>query len=95
MSRPDTQPSTGLTVARGHTVADVAARYRVGEDKVRGWIKAGRLAAVNTASARCGRPRFVVTPEALRAFEAAASACPPPAPPRRRRRAAVRDYYPD
>jgi hypothetical protein len=73
----------------------VARRYRVSPDKVRGWIKSGRLAAVNTASGRCGRPRFVVMPEALRAFEVAASACPPTAPPRRRRRTAQVDYYPD
>jgi hypothetical protein len=88
-AEPRTAPSAGFTVA------DIAARYRVSPDKVRAWIKAGRLAAVNTALARCGRPRFVVTPEALRAFEAAAAACPPPAPPRRWRRTAQVDYYPD
>jgi hypothetical protein len=80
--------------AAGFTVADVARRYRVSPDRVRGWIRSRRLAAVNTAAARCGRPRFVVTPEAMRAFEAAASACPPPAPPKRRKRIAQVDYYP-
>ena len=29
--------------ARGYTVADVAARYRVSPDKVRGWINRGEL----------------------------------------------------
>jgi hypothetical protein len=52
----------------GFTVADIAARYRVGQDKVRGWIKRGELAAVNTSAALCGRPRDVVTPEALAKF---------------------------
>ena len=57
--------------ARGHTVADVAARYRVGADKVRKWIEIGELTAVNTAASLCGRPRWVVSAEALAAFEAA------------------------
>ena len=46
--------------ARGLTVADVARRYRVGEDKVRAWIRGGELKALNTAMSGCGKPRFVV-----------------------------------
>src|SRR4051794_21965418 len=53
----------------GYTVADVARRLRVGEDKVRGWIARGELAAINTATALCGKPRWVIPPEALAAFE--------------------------
>jgi hypothetical protein len=53
----------------GYTVADVAARYRVSPDKVRAWIDRGELAAVNTAANLCGRPRYVITPQALAAFE--------------------------
>jgi hypothetical protein len=78
----------------GLTVADLARRYRVSPDKVRAWIRRGELAAVNTASALCGKPRWVVTAEALAAFEKRRGG-PPPAPPRRRRRPAVVDYYPD
>jgi hypothetical protein len=82
------------------TVADVARRYRVGEDKVRAWIARGELPAINTAAVLCGRPRWVITPDALAAFERGRRGGPPPKPaPRRRRRPAatsgVIDYYPD
>ena len=84
-----------LTAARGFTVADLAARYRVGEDKIRAWIRAGLLRAINTSSASCARPRFVILPEHLAAFEQARSACRPPKPPRRRKRTGQVDFYPD
>jgi hypothetical protein len=80
---------------RGLTVADVARRYRVSPDRVRGWIRAGELApAVNTASALCRKPRFVVTPEALALFERRRSAALPPKPVRRKRAPAGRDWFP-
>ena len=79
----------------GYTVRDVARRYRVGEDKVRAWIKAGELAAINTAAALCAKPRFVVTPEALKQFELRRAAGPTPKTPKRRRKNREIDYYPD
>lgn len=83
-------------VVGGLTVADVAKRYRVGEDKVRTWIRRGDLAAINTAATLCAKPRFVVTPEALADFERTRQVGPPLKPcPRRRRRHAVVDFYPD
>ena len=82
-------------LAPGFTVADLAARYRVGEDKVRAWIKAGELKAINTSAALCARPRYVVTADALEAFERRRSVTPPPKTKRRRRKAEFVDYYPD
>lgn len=80
----------------GYTVADLAARYRVGEDKVRAWIKAGELIAINTAAAICAKPRFVVTADALAAFERRRAVGPPPPPKKtRKRKTAHKDYYPD
>jgi hypothetical protein len=106
--RINDQPASGLpmsqdailspaldTFARGWRVADVARRYRVGEDKVRSWIMRGELAAVNTAESLCGRPRWVILPDALAAFETKRAGGPPPTPPRRRRRPALIDYYAD
>jgi hypothetical protein len=81
--------------ASGLTVRDVAARYRVSPDKVRGWIARGELGAVNTASVLCGKPRWVVTREALTEFERRRAGGSPPKPPRRRRRPAMIDYFPD
>jgi hypothetical protein len=81
--------------AAGLTVADVARRYRVGPDKVRSWIVRGELAAVNTAAALCGRPRWVVTADALAAFEQRRAGGPPPRPQRRRKRTALVDFYPE
>jgi hypothetical protein len=85
---PTARPACGLTVA------DVAARYRVGADKVRLWIARGELSAINTAAALCGRPRWVITPEALAAWERSRQAGPPPKPTRRRKRTAMVDFYP-
>jgi transposase len=81
--------------ASGLTVKEVAHRYRVGEDKVRAWIRRGELRAINTATITCARPRFVVPPEALSEFEQRRTIAPPN-PQRKRRRAAHQiDFYPD
>jgi hypothetical protein len=79
----------------GLTVRDVAARYRVSPDKVRLWIVRGELAAINTASLRCGKPRYVVTADALAAFERRRACGQTPRPTRRRKRTSEVDYYPD
>jgi hypothetical protein len=79
----------------GLTVRDVARRYRVSPDKVRAWIRRGDLQAVNTATVLCGRPRWIILPDALAAFERPRDSTPPPKPPRRRRQPEIVDYYPD
>jgi transposase len=80
----------------GYTPREIAKRYRVSPDKVRGWIKRGELVAINTAPRLCGKPRWVITPEALARFEAGRQAIAPPKPmTRRRRQPAMVDYYPD
>ncbi len=87
--------AAGCTTGHGFTVADLAKRYRVGEDRVRAWIKSGLLKAVNTADVACGKPRFVVLPEALTEFERTRSTAPLPKLPRRRRPADQIDFFPD
>lgn len=81
--------------AIGLTVADVARRYRVGEDKVRSWIAKGELKAINTATVLCGKPRFVVLPDHLAEFEKLRAAGPAPKPQRRKRPTQPIDFYPD
>ena len=82
-------------IAAGYTTAEIARRYRVGEDKVRAWIKAGELEAINTSAVICGKPRYVVTPEALERFERGRAATPTQKAQRRKRGGAIKDYYPD
>ena len=79
----------------GLTVADVARRYRVSPDKVRAWIRSGELACVNTAAVLCARPRYVVLPDALAAFERRRAGGPPPQPARRCKRREMVDFFPD
>ena len=78
----------------GLTVREVAKRYRVSPDKIRGWIKRGELAAINTATVLCRRPRFVILPEHLAEFEKKLAAAPPPKPRRRKKPAGLVDYFP-
>jgi excisionase family DNA binding protein len=82
------QPGAGLTVQ------DAARRYRVSPDKIRAWIARGELRAINTSTAKCGRPRFVIPPEALEEFERSRSAGPAPKAKRRPRRPELVDYWP-
>src|SRR5262245_4969728 len=83
------QPGAGLTVE------NLARRYRVSPDKIRGWIARGELRAINTAIAVCGKPRWVITPDALAAFEQKRLGGPTPKPQRRRRTPSVIDFYSD
>jgi hypothetical protein len=81
--------------ARGYTTSDLAAYFRVSEDKIRGWIIRGEMRACNTATRLSGRPRYVVSPNALAEFERKRSAAPPPKPRRIRKRPLEVDYFPD
>jgi excisionase family DNA binding protein len=87
MPPADTAPAGG-----GLVVREVAKVLRVSPDRVRAWIKSGELGAINTS--RRGKPRFVVLPHHLAAFELARAVAPPPRPDRRRRKRVYR-YYPD
>jgi hypothetical protein len=83
------QPGAGLTVE------EAARRYRVSPDKIRALIAIGELRAVNTAAAKCGKPRWVITPEAMEEFERGRAGGPKPKPQRRRREEGLVDYWPD
>jgi transposase len=82
--------------AAGLTVRDLTRRYRVGADKVRGWIARGEIRAVNTSTALCGKPRWVVSPDALVEFERRRASDPPqPQPKKRNKQTGFVDYFPD
>jgi hypothetical protein len=80
---------------RGLTVREVARRYRLGKDRVLAMIRSGALRALNLAPSRCGRPRYVIMPDALRQWEQANQVSPPPPPRRRQKRSYEVDYFPD
>jgi len=82
---------------RGYTVAELALRWRCSPDRIRNFIRRGELTALNTAERRSGRPRFVVTPEALAEFESGrlAATTNPSRPRRRKKPIDFVDYYPD
>ncbi len=81
---------------RGYTPNELAKLLRVSPDRVRAWIRSGEMAAINTSSVRCAKPRFVVLPGQLAAWQERHLAATPakPAPRRRRQRKGLVDYYP-
>jgi hypothetical protein len=81
--------------AAGLTVPEFARRYRTGTDKVRTWIRSGELNAINIAAHLCGRPRWVIPPEAIEEFERGRRGGDPPKPARRRKKTTGVDFYPD
>jgi hypothetical protein len=88
-------PPRGLT-PRGLTPREVGRLLRVSPDRVRAMIARGELGALDTAPRRCGKPRYVVLPEHLRAFAAARQVTPlTTTRPRRRRRVGRVDHFPD
>jgi hypothetical protein len=83
--------------ARGMTPNELARYLRVSPDRVRAWIASGKMKALNTAPARCGKPRYVILPHHLAEWERSHSAAEPelvPAP-RRRRREDLEDFFPE
>jgi hypothetical protein len=85
----DCLPNAGLTVR------ETAKLLRVSPDKIRRFIAAGALGAINTSAVLCGRPRFIVLPVHLEAFTRARQAARPKPATRRRRRTPQIDFYPD
>jgi hypothetical protein len=84
------------TAGSGYTPNELARVLRVSPDKIRNWIRTGQLGAVNTATAACGKPRWVVLPHHLAAFERSRQAGPQrKTTPRRRQQPHFIDYYPD
>jgi hypothetical protein len=67
----------------------------MGRDRVRDLIRRGELGAIDTATVRCGKPRWVILPHHLTEFARRRAAAQAPKPTPRRRRPVPKDYYPD
>jgi hypothetical protein len=91
----DATPPGPDAPGRGFTVRDLARRWRVGEDKVRGFLARGELVGLNVAAHLAGKPQWRITFESVALFERRRTSAPPPKPPRRRKRSPMVDYYPD
>jgi hypothetical protein len=94
-------PEPPLTVAvaglpgHGQTPREVARFLRVNAERVRAWILAGELGAIDTARHRCGKPRYVILPQHLAEFVRRRAAASQPKPAPRRKRQQTMDFYPD
>jgi hypothetical protein len=63
----------------------LARRYGVNVSKILHFIRCGELKALNLSTKRDGRPRWRITADAVRDFEASRSSAPPARTARRRR----------
>jgi hypothetical protein len=79
---------------QGFSVADLSRRWKVGSDKIHGFLRRGELIGVNVATNLSARPQWRITPESVELFEKRRSSAPPPKAPRRRRDRVPVDYYP-
>jgi len=68
------------------TPPEVADTLGVNADKVRTWILAGELRAVDLSIKQGGRPRWKISEDDLESFLSRRIATPPPKPTRRRKR---------
>ena len=77
------------------TVQQIAdERYGVSPHTVLAWIARGELRAVNVArSANGAKPRWRISEEALKAFEASRTPGPPAVRTRRRKQVAAETFY--
>jgi hypothetical protein len=79
----------------GFSIADLCRRWKVGADKIRGFLRRGELVGVNVAANLSAKPQWRISPEEVERFERRRTSTPPPkAAPRRRRTANTVDYYP-
>jgi hypothetical protein len=67
----------------------------MGRDRVIGMIRRGQIRAVNTSESECGKPRYVIPPEAVEEFERSFSAAEPPKPTRRKKPITQVDFFPN
>jgi hypothetical protein len=88
-------PAESSSPVTGLTPNELAKLLRVSPDRVRGWIVSGQLQAINVADHTCGKPRYVVLPHHLAAFEQRRNATPPVKTTWRRKRTKQVDFYPD
>jgi hypothetical protein len=84
-----------LPPAAGFTVAALARRWRVGQSKIRDFLRRGELVGFSVAANPAGKPQWRVSVAEVEKFEQRRTSAPPPRPARRRRkRTTTIDFYP-
>lgn len=81
-----TPPQIGRHPPRCITVPEFARYFRLGRDKVLGFIRRGDLPALNVASETSTRPRYILRPEDVEVWVCRRSVQAQVPTPRRRRR---------
>ncbi len=64
---------------------ELARYWGIGADKVLTWIRSGELRAINAATKRGGRPRYLIDAKDIEAFEKIRSVTTTPPAPRRQK----------
>ncbi len=77
------------------TISQLASRLCVGRGKILAWIRLGELSATDVSLVPGGRPRWVVTEEALRKFLKRRASTPDRQATRGRVRLKQMDFYPE
>src|SRR5262249_23473058 len=90
--RPSMPPADNPLPA-GFTVMDLCRRWKVGPDKIRGFLRRGELVGVNLAGILSGNRQGRITAESVEHFERRRTSVPP-TKPRRRKRTGIVDYFP-
>ena len=88
--------SNGVHSARQKlTPPELARRWSVKPEKILAWIHSGELRAINVATERRGRPRHLIDPNEVEAFEQRRAVVERPVVYRRRDRRSngVRHYF--
>jgi hypothetical protein len=76
------------------SVPYLAKEWGIATNKITAWIKSGELKAINVATSRDQRPRYLIDRADIEAFERARLVVPEQPPrPRRTRQTEVKDYF--
>jgi hypothetical protein len=90
---PEARGDPGRSMKSGFSVSDLCRRWKVGPDKIRGFLRRGELIGINLATNLSARPQWRITPESVDQFERRRSSAPPGKLLRKRKPALI-DYYP-
>jgi hypothetical protein len=75
-----------MTAQASYTLAEIAERWRCCHSHVLTLVRSGQLTAIDIRTKTSGRSRYIVTSEALEAFEDIRTVAAPATPVKKRRK---------